>query len=1059
MPYDCFISYSSQDLKLAEELHKKLTTKNYKVWFDKARLQPGFDWHKEIEQGCENSRVLLPILTPRWKNSEWTKYETYGAEAVIPLIFDGEWKDISTPPLEQFQAEKLDFSSSGELNLERLFNAINRVISQPIPQKTNKTIHLHYRTNDYFVGREKELIKIHEELHSNPTASLTQGRVRVITANGGYGKTTLARHYAEKFWKCYTQIFWVDTRLGYENEFAHIHDILFPDLANIGLKETDKANRVLQEFNSQEKRLLILDNAEDEETAIKWIPKSGSCHTIITSRFASWSAGVKTFPIWVLDKEPSIQFLLQRSDRRAEGKELEACYTLSEKLGYLPLAIEQAAAYIFKQGKGFGFADYLEMFTEAEKDLLALKASGGSTEYPDAIFSTWKTSIQKMPNCAKAIFRLCSFLAATPIPLDMFIKNDEILAKCLRFLENGIVEEAATDELEKPSKFLIRQWKDVLADYSLIALTDDDTFKIHTLVQAVERFNIPKKEYDEWLKFTFDAVENWIPLNSYEHTTWTIWDKMLLHIETLIAHSPELNDKLLESLSDYLGSQGSYNKAEFYCQAALDVREKKFGKENPSTLTSINKLGILLQAKGAYEQAEILYRRALEARERILGKENPETLTSIFNLAALLTEKGNYEEAEKLHRWELEVSERILGKENPSTLISLNNLALLLYDKKDYIGAEKTYRTALEIFQKILGNENPETLNTKNNLAILLSDIHKYEEADQLFKEVLEGREKVFGISDKRTAHTARNLADLYKQRYKSNEAEYYFRKAIEYYESSEFKDNRNLGYCMNELGVLVENNYHYSEAKELYNKALPLYRTTRGIDDKDTLIVFYNLISRCSLEEKVPLYLSVYNELEKKLPQTDSRLTRIYGEAKQIAVDINNAALNLRNEGLLVEAENNMQMAIEIDTKIQGANHPIIAHRLNNLSTIQLMQNRISDSNATNQRAWQIKNNNHDITSLRILTLKLVLRWLEKEDGSKFIGQIKNKINDNPFVYNAGVSDLWDIKCMTDFLENKLPAEYQEFLIDLITVLNKKREIEILDHYKFWKKTKTNKP
>jgi hypothetical protein len=31
--------------------------------------------------------VVLPVLTPRWKRSEWTRYETYGAEAVIPLLY------------------------------------------------------------------------------------------------------------------------------------------------------------------------------------------------------------------------------------------------------------------------------------------------------------------------------------------------------------------------------------------------------------------------------------------------------------------------------------------------------------------------------------------------------------------------------------------------------------------------------------------------------------------------------------------------------------------------------------------------------------------------------------------------------------------------------------------------------------------------------------------------------------------------------------------------------------------------------------------------------------
>src|SRR4051812_27163735 len=97
--YDAFISYASPDLTFAEEVHGRLTAAGFRVWFDKARLELGCDWHKEIEAGCEASRVLLPILTPRWKQSEWTKFETYGAEAVIPLIVEGNFKDIATPPL------------------------------------------------------------------------------------------------------------------------------------------------------------------------------------------------------------------------------------------------------------------------------------------------------------------------------------------------------------------------------------------------------------------------------------------------------------------------------------------------------------------------------------------------------------------------------------------------------------------------------------------------------------------------------------------------------------------------------------------------------------------------------------------------------------------------------------------------------------------------------------------------------------------------------------------------------------------------------------------------
>ena len=37
------------------------------VWFDKRQLNFGDQWHASIEVACESSRVLLPVLTPRWR--------------------------------------------------------------------------------------------------------------------------------------------------------------------------------------------------------------------------------------------------------------------------------------------------------------------------------------------------------------------------------------------------------------------------------------------------------------------------------------------------------------------------------------------------------------------------------------------------------------------------------------------------------------------------------------------------------------------------------------------------------------------------------------------------------------------------------------------------------------------------------------------------------------------------------------------------------------------------------------------------------------------------------
>ena len=116
----------------------------------------------------------------------------------------------------------------------------------------------------------------------------------------------------------------------------------------------------------------MLDIAEDAESVRPWLvrdPTSG-CRTLITSRFADWQAtgGIQ---LYVLDSEPARQFLLARTERTAEGAELAACDDLAREPGYLPLALEQAAAYIAAPGARMDFAGYLRLYREATAELLA----------------------------------------------------------------------------------------------------------------------------------------------------------------------------------------------------------------------------------------------------------------------------------------------------------------------------------------------------------------------------------------------------------------------------------------------------------------------------------------------------------------------------------------------------------------------------------------------------------------------------------------------------------------------------------------------------------------
>ena len=592
--------------------------------------------------------------------------------------------------------------------------------------------HLHYRPNPYFVGREDTLNQIHEKLFQNPTTALTQGHVEAITALGGVGKTTLARQYAEKFWRCYRQMFWVDCRKGLEAEFAAIHDVLRPEPVYQALKNADKAGWVRYELNRTAQdslRLLILDNAEDEASVLAWIPKTGNCHTVITSRFTAWSPGIGNLPVWVLPPEPARELLLRRAGR-AMDEETEVCDELARKLGYLPLALEQAGAYVGEQGPGYRFASYLKLYEENERKLLGRKVPGG-TEYPASVYLTWRATMEKLPPGARAILRLCAALAPTPIPVGLFLTGVEIVLDTARRMSGA--------EIEDVGEFEIREWKSALGGYSMIRLEAGDSFSVHGLVQAVERHQVGADDQSGLLERTVNLLVAWAPADASKFENWPAWKVLLPHAEALwerVRDNADVrpNPRFLNSLGLFQLSQGLYTAAELPLRRALEAFERVLGAEHPNTLSSVNNLAFLLETKGDYGAAEPLYRRALEARERVLGAEHPNTLTSVNNLAGLLDSKGDYGAAEPLYRRALEAQERVLGVEHPNTLTSVNNLAELLRSKGDYGAAEPLVRRSLEARERVLGAEHPDTLLSLQSLADLLAKTGRHGEAQGLRK-------------------------------------------------------------------------------------------------------------------------------------------------------------------------------------------------------------------------------------------------------------------------------------------------------------------------------------
>ncbi|MGY0491663.1 ATP-binding protein [Streptomyces sp. WG-D5] len=125
------------------------------------------------------------------------------------------------------------------------------------------------------------------------------------------------------------------------------------DVIPSGLPERALLYRsVLAAYADQGQRILVvLDNASSAEQVLPLLPGDGECRTLITSRH-TLDVGARLHDVDVLTPEDSVE-LLRRTVRRARGgddarvdDEPEAAHEIASLCGYLPLALQIAAAHL-----------------------------------------------------------------------------------------------------------------------------------------------------------------------------------------------------------------------------------------------------------------------------------------------------------------------------------------------------------------------------------------------------------------------------------------------------------------------------------------------------------------------------------------------------------------------------------------------------------------------------------------------------------------------------------------------------------------------------------------
>jgi hypothetical protein len=202
-----------------------------------------------------------------------------------------------------------------------------------------------------FVGRDLELIKLHQLLQENDIVAITD-----LTGNGGVGKTELAIQYANKYLTEYSGgCCWLypqnsDVRTQLIN-FAIIKNFTNSSVISI-LDELDTKIFHCWEKWHPGNVLLVFDNVKD--TDIEQIqqclpPSNYQCKVLITTR--NGTLPYERIPLGKLQPEPALELLLKLWGEDLEEKEIELAKQLCEYVDYLPIALYQIATLRRKQGK------------------------------------------------------------------------------------------------------------------------------------------------------------------------------------------------------------------------------------------------------------------------------------------------------------------------------------------------------------------------------------------------------------------------------------------------------------------------------------------------------------------------------------------------------------------------------------------------------------------------------------------------------------------------------------------------------------------------------------
>lgn len=641
-------------------------------------------------------------------------------------------------------------------------------------------------------------------------------------------KTQIALQYAYN--RCRDpdcSVFWVhaDTEATFTQDYTKIAGVL-----GLGsrLEGSELLEAVRRRIESQKRWVLVVDNADDlglfgvgqasgkqQSPLLDSIPKGPNGTVLWTSRDQRVDGSLvgpqRAIQVAKMTVKESRKLLEKWRRQVTPSEEVREVELLLEELQWLPLAISQAGAYLYRTDTSV--SEYLSQLKRETGRWRVL----GEDEFDrhrrgdaqNSVLRTWAISIRRLKQESQTAYRILHVLA--------FVDNQNIPMKLLAAAaKHRQKAQTAKPRQREQTRKRVRRLKDFsfrstspspeeqvkkedpddpdelgravrrLKDFSFMTEHRGEgnrrTFEMHKLVQDAARYGLkmqqsPCQDEGHFAKVALCVVDDVYPQETwYNIRTQGNCEKYLAHALRVCdwaeIHGMEKKAYYLQiRVCDFLYSRGRDEEHRLARETQLRLAQKAFGERHQGSIGALQDLGWAFIHLGQLQEAEECVNKAVALAQEALGDKDEVTLGCKRLLAVTHRGQGRLEQAKQLLMEILDDARQFLDEDHVLILDCMDALARTHLDLKEYDEADELFPRLLKPRQDKYGQSHPETLRVLSLLGNLHYDQGRYDDAVKVESLLLDLHRQSLGSEHPETLVTMYNLAQSRRSQGRKEEA------------------------------------------------------------------------------------------------------------------------------------------------------------------------------------------------------------------------------------------------------------------------------------------------